>query len=209
MSQYFEIHPTHPQERLSRQAAAIVRDGGIIVYPTDSTYALGCGLLDGSGVDRIRTIRQLKANHLLTIVCKDLSELSTYAHVDNVTYRMLRRNTPGPFTFVLRATRDVPRKVAGSNRGTIGLRIPASPIAMSFLKALDAPLLSTSLILPGEEYAMTDPRDARELLEHQVDVIIDGGVLGSDPTTLVEVVDSVPTVKREGIGKLNSHEQGQ
>ncbi|MCY4143935.1 MAG: L-threonylcarbamoyladenylate synthase [Gammaproteobacteria bacterium] len=206
MSQYFEIHPTHPQERLTRQAAEIVRDGGIIVYPTDATYALGCGLLNGSGLNRIRTIRQLKANHLLTIVCKDLSELSTYAHVDNATYRMLRRNTPGPFTFILRATRDVPRKIAGSNRGTIGLRIPASPIAMSFLAALDAPLLSTSLILPGQEHAMTDPQQMRDVLEHHVDVIIDGGILGSDPTTLVQVDDAIPTVKRQGIGTLNSYE---
>ena len=205
MSQYFEIHATHPQKRLAAQAAEIVRDGGIIVYPTDSTYAIGCRLLDSLGLDRIRSIRNLRTNHLLTIVCKDLSELSAYAHVDNVVYRMLRRHTPGPFTFVLRATRDVPRKVAGSNRGTIGLRIPASPIAMSFLDELGEPLLSTSLILPGDEYAMTDPQSIREALEHQVDVIIDGGVLGSDPTTLVEVVDSIPTVTRQGLGRLNSH----
>lgn len=204
MSQYFEVHPTHPQTRLTRQAAEIVRNGGIIVYPTDSTYAIGCRLLDGAGLNRIRTIRRLKSNHLLTIVCKDLSELSSYAQVDNPSYRMIRRHTPGPFTFILKATRDVPRKVASSNRGTVGLRIPDSPIAMSFLNELQEPVLSTSLVLPDEEDVMCDPQAIRERLEHQVDVIIDGGILGSEPSTLVEMVDSYPTVTRQGIGILQT-----
>lgn len=204
MSQYFEVHPTHPQTRLTNQAAEIVRNGGIIVYPTDTTYAVGCRLLDSAGLNRIRNIRRLKPNHLLTIVCKDLSELSSYAQVDNPSYRMIRRHTPGPFTFILKATRDVPRKVASSNRGTVGLRIPDSPIAMSFLDALQEPVLSTSLVLPGDEDAMCDPQAIRERLEHQVDVIIDGGILGSEPSTLVDLVDSFPTVTRQGRGVLQS-----
>lgn len=204
MSQYFEVHPTHPQTRLTRQAAEIVRNGGIIVYPTDTTYAVGCRLLDGAGLNRIRAIRKLKTNHLLTLVCKDLSELSSYAQVDNPSYRMIRRHTPGPFTFILKATRDVPRKVASSNRGTVGLRIPDSPIAMSFLNELQEPVLSTSLVLPDEEDAMCDPQAIRDRLEHQVDVIIDGGILGSEPSTLVDLVDSYPTVTRQGIGVLKT-----
>lgn len=204
MSQYFEVHPTHPQTRLTRQAAEIVRNGGIIVYPTDTTYAVGCRLLDGAGLNRIRSIRKLKSNHLLTLVCKDLSELSSYAQVDNPSYRMIRRHTPGPFTFILKATRDVPRKVASNNRGTVGLRIPDSPIAMSFLNELQEPVLSTSLVLPDEEDAMCDPQAIRDRLEHQVDVIIDGGILGSEPSTLVDLVDSYPTVTRQGIGKLKT-----
>lgn len=204
MSQYFEVHPTHPQTRLTSQAAEIVRSGGIIVYPTDTTYAIGCRLLDSSGLNRIRTIRKLRSNHLLTIVCKDLAELSHYAQVDNPSYRMIRRHTPGPFTFILKATRDVPRKVAGSNRGTVGLRIPDSPIAMSFLEALQVPVLSTSLVLPEDDDVMCDPQAIRERLEHQVDVIIDGGILGSDPSTLVDMVDSFPTVTRQGRGMLQT-----
>ena len=198
------MHPTHPQTRLTNQAAEIVGNGGVIVYPTDTTYAIGCRLLDSAALNRIRSIRRLKSNHLLTIVCKDLSELSNYAQVDNPSYRMIRRHTPGPFTFILKATRDVPRKVASSNRGTVGLRIPDSEIAMSFLEALQEPLLSTSLVLPGEEDVMCDPRAIRERLEHQVDVIIDGGILGSEPSTLVDLVDSFPTITRQGRGILQT-----
>ena len=206
MSQYFEIHRTHPQQRLAVQAAQITKQGGVIVYPTDSTYAIGCTLKNSSGLDRIREIRKLSSNHLLTIVCKDLSELSSYAHVDNSSYRMIRRNTPGPFTFILRATRDVPRKVVGSKRRTIGLRIPDSPIAMSFLEALEEPVLSASMVLPGEEDAMNDPERIREVLEHQVDAIISGGVLGTTPTTLVDMVESGPSVLRHGLGKLSNND---
>lgn len=204
MSQYFEVHPTHPQTRLTNLAAEIVRTGGIIVYPTDTTYAIGCRLLDSEGLNRIRTIRRLKSNHLLTSVCKDLSELSSYAQVDNPSYRMIRRHIPGPFTFILKATRDVPRKVASSNRGTVGLRIPDSRIAMSFLGALQEPVLSTSLVLPDEEDVLCDPQVIRERLEHQVDVIIDGGILGTEPSTLVDLVDSYPTVTRQGLGILKA-----
>ena len=206
MSQYLEIHATNPQKRLSARAATIVRDGGLVVYPTDSTYAIGCRLTNSAALDRIRSVRKLKANHLFTLVCKDLAELSTYAHVNNVCYRLLRRNTPGPFTFILRATRDVPRKVAGNKRRTIGLRIPDSAIAMSFLEELGEPLLSTSLILPGDEDPQTDPQDIRTKLEHEVDVIIDGGPQGTDPTTLVDLVDEVPQVIRQGLGKLSDQQ---
>ena len=209
MSQYFEIHPDNPQRRLAAQAATIVREGGIVVYPTDSTYAIGCRLQNSEGLDRIRALRKLKQNHLFAIVCKDLSELASYAHVENDSYRLLRRHTPGPFTFILRATRDVPRKVAGSKRRTIGLRIPDSRIAMEFLDALEEPLLSTTMTLPGQDSAMNDPQRVRELLEHQVDVIIDGGILGTEPTTLVDLVETEPTVVRQGLGVLNDRSAGR
>ncbi len=202
MSQYFELHPTNPQLRLATQAAKIIKEGGIAVYPTDSTYAIGCRITDGAALDRIRQLRKLKTNHLLTIVCKDLAELSVYANVSNAGYRLIRRNTPGPFTFILPATRDVPRKVVGSKRRTIGLRIPDSPIALKLLEALDEPLLSTSMILPTEEHALTDPQAIRCQLEHDVDVILDGGILGDDPSTLVNLEEGVPTITRQGMGEL-------
>ena len=206
MSQFFHVHPERPQRRLCALTAQIIRDGGVGVYPTDSTYALGCKLDNAKALDRIRSIRGIDDKHLLSLICRDLSELANYARVDNSCYRLLRRNTPGPFTFILEATRDVPRKVSGSKRRTIGLRIPDSKIVQSVIGELGEPLLSTSLILPDEELARTDPLDIRQSLEHEVDVIIDGGIVGSDQTTLVDLTGETPKVARAGIGQLVGHD---
>ena len=203
MSQFLRMHPERPQKRLAALAAKIIEDGGVGVYPTDSTYALGCQLTNAKALDRIRVIRRIDEKHLLSLLCRDLSELANYARVDNAGYRLLRRNTPGPFTFILEATRDVPRKVSGSKRRTIGLRIPDSRIVQAVLEEMEQPLLSTSLILPDETLARTDPVEVRQTLEHQVDVIIDGGIVGTDETTLVDLTGGEAEIVRQGIGKLN------
>ncbi len=200
MSQFFQIHPDNPQDRLIRHAAEIVRDGGVIVYPTDTAYALGCHLGDKAAVDRIRRIRRLDDKHNFTLVCRDLSELATYARVDNATYRLLKANTPGPYTFILRASGEVPRRLLHPKRRAIGLRIPEHPIMQALLEALGAPLMSTTLMMPGEEYPLTDPYDIRPLLEHQVDLIIDGGFGSMEASTVVSLVNDVPQVVRIGLG---------
>ncbi|NJN51356.1 MAG: threonylcarbamoyl-AMP synthase [Gammaproteobacteria bacterium] len=202
MSQYFVIHPTHPQGRLLHQAADIVRGGGVIVYPTDSTYALACQIGDKDGLDRIRAIRRLDKLHHFTLVCRDLSELSNYARVDNASYRILKRLTPGPFTFLLRASKEVPRRLVHPKRKTIGLRVPDHPVAQGLLEALGEPLMSTSLILPGEVTPLSEPEDFRARLERQVDLIIDGGAGGLTPTTVVDLTESEPQVIRVGLGVL-------
>ena len=206
MSQFFEIHPFNPQQRLVEEAAKILRVKGVIVYPTDATYALGCRLTDSNALDRIRTIRRLQSNHLMSLVCKDLSDLSQYAQVDNASYRLIRRHTPGPFTFILKASRDVPRRVVGTKRKTIGLRIPDSEIAHALLETLGEPLLSTTMILPDEDFALTDPKQFRQRLEHDVDAILDGGILGQDFTTLVDLESGFPTIVRQGLGVLQGQE---
>lgn len=206
MSQFFEIHPTHPQQRLIKEAVKILCSTGVIVYPTDATYALGCRLTDANALDRIRAIRRLQSDHLMTLVCKDLSDLSTYALVDNASYRLIRRHTPGPFTFVLKASRDVPRRVVGTKRKTIGLRIPDSEIARALLDTLNEPILSTTLSLPDEDFPLTDPKQFRRKLEHEVDAILDGGVLGQDFTTLVDLESGFPTIIRQGLGVLQGQE---
>ena len=203
MSQYFEIHVQNPQRRLLRQAADIVRNGGVIVYPTDSSYAIGCGLTSSSAVERIRRIRRLSSDHLFSIICKDLSELSNYSNVSNVHYRLLRRHTPGPFTFILKASRDVPRRVVGTKRHEIGLRIPDCRIVMCLLDELNEPILSTSLVLPDKTEPLIEPQEIREVLEHEVDVIIDGGIIGQGQTTLVNLTDDVPVIERQGLGGLD------
>lgn len=202
MSQYFSVHPTHPQLRLLNQAADIVRAGGVIVYPTDSTYALACQIGDKAGLERIRAIRRLDKLHHFTLVCRDLSELSNYARVDNWSYRILKRLTPGPFTFLLQASREVPRRLVHPKRKTIGLRVPADPIAQALLEAVGEPLMSTSLIMPDETTPLSEPEDFRARLEHQVDLIIDGGAGGLTPTTVVDLTDAEPKVVRQGLGKL-------
>lgn len=202
MSQFFEIHPANPQPRLITEAVKILRSTGVIVYPTDATYALGCRLTDANALDRIRSIRRLQSDHLMTLVCKDLSDLSTYAQVDNASYRLIRRATPGPFTFILKASRDVPRRVVGTKRKTIGLRIPDSEIARALLKALHEPILSTTMILPDEDFPLTDPKVFRSRLEHDVDAILDGGALGQEFTTLVDLENGFPTIIRQGLGIL-------
>ena len=202
MSQYLVVHPTHPQPRLVNRAAAIVRNGGVIVYPTDSTYALGCHLGDKDATDRIRAIRRLDRDHYLTLVCRDLSELATYARVDNTSYRILKRHLPGPFTFVLTATREVPRRLVHRRRRTIGLRVPDNAIAQAILEALSEPMMSTTLLMPGEELPVTDVEARRPALEHAVDVIVDGGTGGVQPTTVVDLMSGQVDVLRHGIGVL-------
>ena len=203
MSQYLVVHPTHPQPRLVNRAAEIVGRGGVAIYPTDSTYAFGCRLGDKEAANRIRAIRQLARDHYLTLVCRDLSELASYARVDNTCYRILKRHLPGPLTFVLTATREVPRRLVHRRRRTIGLRVPDNPIAQALLAALGEPIMSTTALLPGEELPITEPEDARGKLEHAVDVMIDGGIGGVRPTTVVDLTAGHPDIVREGVGMLD------
>jgi tRNA threonylcarbamoyl adenosine modification protein (Sua5/YciO/YrdC/YwlC family) len=202
MAQFLTIHPTHPQARLISQAAEMVRDGRVIVYPTDSCYALGCRLDDRDAVDRIRTIRALDAKHHLTLVCRDLSEVARYARVDNRQFRLLKSATPGSYTFILEATREVPRRLQHPKRKTIGLRVPDHPVAQALLCELNEAMLSTSLMLSGEELPLNDAEDIRERLEDQVDLIIDSGACGLEMTTVVDLTGAGPQVLREGKGHL-------
>lgn len=201
MSQFFYIHPDNPQVRLINQTVDILQNGGVIIYPTDSGYALGCLIDNKQGVDRIRAIRQLPENHNFTLVCNDLSEISHYARVDNKAYRLLKNNTPGGYTFILTATKELPRRLTVSKRKTIGIRVPDNVIALSLLKALKAPLLSCSLMLPKEEdITYADPEEIRDHLEYAVDLIIHGGNLGQEPTTVIDLTEDTPTLLRQGRG---------
>ena len=200
MSQFFQIHPVNPQARLIHQAVEIIRADGLIVYPTDSSYALGCHVGDKAGMERIRRIRDLNNKHNFTLVCRDLSEIATYAKVDNSGYRLLKSLTPGPYTFILKATHEVPRRLQNPKRKTIGIRIPAHPIAQALLEELGEPLMSSTLILPGQEDPETDARDIRERLEHDVDLVIDGASCGLEPTTVIDLVDGSMEVVRKGRG---------
>lgn len=200
MSQYLQIHPDNPQSRLIGQAADIIRAGGVIAWPTDSAYALGCHLGDKRALDRIRRIRQLDDRHNFTLVCRDLSEIAAYARVDNTAYRLLKACTPGAYTFILQATSEVPRRLLHPKRRTIGIRIPDNRIALDLLAELGEPLMSVSLILPGAELPMTDPEEIREALDNQLDLIIDGGFCGLEPTTVVDLLGDVPVVLRRGKG---------
>lgn len=202
MSQYFTIHPDNPQPRLIRTAVEIIRKGGVIVYPTDSCYALGCHIGDKAAVERIRDIRRLDERHNFTLVCRDLSEIAQYARVDNMQYRMLKANTPGSYTFVLQATREVPRRLQHAKRSTIGIRVPDHAVALALLEELDEPLLSSTLLLPGDEMPPTDAHDIRERLEHLVDLILDGGFCGMEPTTVIDLTHEVPQLVRAGKGEL-------
>ena len=183
------------------QAVEIIRKGGVIIYPTDSGYALGCGIGEKAAMERIVKIRQLPENHNFTLVCSDLSELSTYAMVDNQAYRLMKNNVPNPYTFILPATKDVPRRLQ-TKRKTIGIRVPDNAIALALIAALGEPLLSCSLMLPGEEMTQSDPEEIRAILEHQVDLIIHGGYLGVEPTTVVDLTGDSPEIIREGSGSL-------
>lgn len=202
MSQYLVVHPTHPQARLIKRAVEIVRDGGVVVYPTDSTYAVGCHLDDKDAMARVRALRRLPRDHLLTLVCRDLSALATYARVDNTSYRFIKHYLPGPFTFVLRATREVPRRLLHGRRKTIGLRVPDHPIAQALLAELGEPLMSTTLKLPDEELPVTDVEERRSLLEKAVNVVLDGGPGDVTPTTVVDLTGPQVEVTRQGIGHL-------
>lgn len=201
MSQFFYIHPENPQARLINQAVEILQKGGVIVYPTDSGYALGCMMGDKHAMDRIVAIRKLPEGHNFTLVCSDLSELSTYATVSNTAYRLIKNNTPGRYTFILTATKELPRRLMTSKRKTIGLRVPDNKIALDLLSALGEPILSCSLMLPGEEHTtQSDPEEIRDRLEHKVDLIIHGGYLGQEPTTVVDLTEESPVILREGSG---------
>ena len=204
MAQFFSIHPDNPQARLVRQATEIVRKGGVLVYPTDSAYALACEIGNKDGVERIRRLRQVGKDHNFTLVCRDLSELATYARVDNSTFRLLKAHTPGPYTFILDATREVPRRLMHPKRRTIGLRVPAHPIAEALLEDLGEPLMSSSLILPGDDLPMTDPWDIRETLERDVDLVIDGGFCGLETTTVVDLSGPEPILLRQGRGEAEA-----
>ena len=202
MAQFFSIHSDNPNLRLIRQAAAIVRDGGIIVYPTDSCYALGCHLGDKAAMTRIRTIRQVDEKHHFTLVCRDLAEISHYAKVDNRQYRLLKASTPGSYTFILQASREVPRRLQHPKRYTIGLRIPDHPVINALLSELNEPLLSSTLILPTDELPLNDAEEIRERLEHQVELVMDAGSCGIEMTSVIDLTSDTPKVVRQGKGSL-------
>ena len=203
MGQYFEIHKDNPQSRLIGQAASILRQGAVVVYPTDSCYALGCLVGDKAAMDRIIRLRQLDDRHNMTLVCRDLSEISSFARLGNVHFRLIKSLTPGAYTFLLKATKDVPRRLQHPKRKTIGLRIPDNNIVSALLESLSEPMLSTSLILPGDELPMNDPERIKERLIDEVDLIIDGGNGGISATTVLDLTQDDPLVVREGLGDIS------
>jgi tRNA threonylcarbamoyl adenosine modification protein (Sua5/YciO/YrdC/YwlC family) len=200
MSQFFQIHPDNPQARLIRQALAILRDGGVIAYPTDSSYALGWRIDDKAAMDRVEQLRQTDRNHNFTVICRDLSDISVYARIDNRQFRLLKAATPGPFTFILRATGELPRRLQNPKRKTVGIRVPDNAIIRALLDELGEPLMSSTLILPGDELPLNDPDVIRERLEQRVDLVIDGGPCPLEPTTVLDLTDEVPVVLRQGSG---------
>jgi tRNA threonylcarbamoyl adenosine modification protein (Sua5/YciO/YrdC/YwlC family) len=203
MAQYFEIHPDNPQKRLIQQAVAIIDRGGLIIYPTDSSYALGCHIGDKSAMERIQRIRQADNNHHFTLVCSDLSEIGSYAKVSNADYRMMKMLTPGPYTFLLKATSIVPRRLMNPKRKTIGVRVPDNRIVKAILEELGQPIMSSTLIPPGASEAMDDAIEIRQMFEHQVDLVIDGGFCGVEPTTVLNLIDDVPEIMRQGKGSVD------
>ena len=204
MAQLFSLHPLNPQLRLLRQATQLIDHGAVVVLPTDSCYALACHLDDKSAVDRLRRIRHVDDKHHLTLLCRDLSEIASYAKVDNAQYRMLKLATPGPYTFILEATREVPRRLSHASRKTIGLRVPNHPVVQNLLDVLGQPLISTTCLLPGDEIPLTDPLDIRARLEHDVDLVLDAGLCGIEHTTVVDLTGRGPMVVREGLGSLQA-----
>ena len=202
MAQFFTIHPDNPNPRLIRQAAEVLRNGGILVYPTDSGYALGCHLDDKDAVTRIRQIRKLDEHHHMTLMCRDLSEISRYAQMDNAKFRLLKSNTPGSYTFILAATKEVPKRLQHPKRSTIGIRIPYHPVALALLQELGEPMSSCTLILPEEKQPLNDAEQIRALLEKKVDLVIDGGTIGTDFTTVIDLTGDMPVLLRRGKGNL-------
>lgn len=203
MSQYFEIHPENPQPRLIRQAVSIICDGGVIAYPTDSSYALGCHIGDKEAMERICRIRQVSKTHNFTLVCRDLSEITIYAKVENQDYRLMKGLSPGPYTFILKATREVPRRLQNPKRKTVGIRIPDTPIVRELLVKLGEPIMSSTLILPGDELPMNEAWEIRDRLEHEVDLVIDGGYCIAEPTSVIVLTGDQPTVYRHGRGEVS------
>jgi tRNA threonylcarbamoyl adenosine modification protein (Sua5/YciO/YrdC/YwlC family) len=204
MAQYFQVHATHPQPRLIHQAAEILRRGGLIAYPTDSCYALGCHIGDAKALERLRRVRSVDERHHLTLMCRDLSEIATYAIVGNSQYRLLKAATPGSYTFILRATRELPRRLLHPKRRTIGVRVPAHAVAHALLAELNEPMLSATLLLPGEAQAASDAADIRARLEHELDLVIDAGSCGVVPTTVIDLTGTEPLVVRKGRGALET-----
>ncbi|MBM3359558.1 MAG: threonylcarbamoyl-AMP synthase [Betaproteobacteria bacterium] len=200
MAQFFSIHPDNPQPRLIRRAAEIVTQGGVIIYPTDSCYALGCRLGDKAAMERIRAVREVDARHLFALVCRDLAELSVYARVDNRQFRLLKSATPGSYTFILRATREVPKRLLHTQRKTVGLRVPDHRVVRALLAELGEPLLSSTLRLPGDPAPLNDAQEMRARLEGRVDLILDSGSCGILPTTVVDLTGDAPVITREGKG---------
>ncbi len=200
MSQFFSLHPLNPQARLIRRAVDILKNGGLVVYPTDSCYALGCHLGDKDAMERIRRIRQADKDHNFTLVCRDLSEIATYAKVDNPTFRLLKAYTPGAYTFILEASREVPRRLQHPKRKTIGIRVPDHAVPLALLAELGEPLMSSTLMLPGDSLPLTDPEEMRARLEHQVELVMDGGPCGTEPTTVVDLTGEAPRLLRVGKG---------
>jgi len=200
MAQFFQIHPQNPQLRLIARSAEIVKKGGIIVLPTDSSYALACQIGDKKALDGIRRLRKLDDKHNFTLVCKDLSQISNFAKIGNDSYRLIKSLTPGPFTFILKATREVPRRLQHPKRKTVGIRVPDNTIAQSIIESIRQPLFSTTLILPGDTTSIVDPVDIRDRIEHEVDLIVDGGFVGYEPTTIILLTENTPEIVRQGKG---------
>jgi tRNA threonylcarbamoyl adenosine modification protein (Sua5/YciO/YrdC/YwlC family) len=204
MSQFFAIHSTHPEARLIKRAVDIVRQGGVIAYPTDSCYAIGCHIGDKHAMERMRRIRGVDERHHFTLMCRDLSDIGVFAKVDNAQYRLLKAHTPGTYTFILGATRELPRRLAHPKRATVGVRVPEHPVTHALLKELNEPLLSSTLILPGEAEPLNDAETIRKKLEHQLDLILDGGACGVEPTTVIDLSADAPTLVRRGKGDIAS-----
>ncbi len=204
MSQFFTLHRTHPEIRLIKRAVEIVRKGGLIAYPTDSCYALGCHIGDKGAMERIRRVRGVDERHHFTLVCRDLSDIGTFAKVNNAQYRLLKAHTPGTYTFILDATRELPRRLAHPKRATVGVRVPEHPVTHALLTELNEPLLSSTLILPGDENPLNDAEAIRTRLEHEVDLILDGGACGIEPTTVIDLSGPEPILIRKGKGEIAS-----
>ena len=203
MGRLIEIHPENPQPRLVAEVTEVLRSGGVIVYPTDSIYAVGCALGGKEAIERIRRLRRLDRKHLFTLVCRDLSEIATYARVDNQMYRMIRRMTPGPYTFILPATKQVPKRLQHPRRRTVGIRVPTHPVPLAMIEDLGEPILSTTMQLPGQEHPMTEAFEIFEEAGNEVDLVIDGGPCGLEPTTVIDLVGPFPEIIRQGMGRAD------
>lgn len=206
MTQILAIHPENPQPRLIQEAVKVLERGGLIAYPTDSAYALGCRIGDKLALDRIRAIRQLDKHHNFTLVCRDLSQLANYARVDNASFRLIKSHTPGAYTFILNATSEVPRRLMHPKRKTLGMRVPDNAIALALMDALGEPLMSSSLILPGDTLPLTDPYDIKETLKHQLELVVDGGFCGLEPSSVIDLTGDHVEIIRRGCGDVSDFE---